>query len=169
MPSITAALLAAACSIAAATQPHLIHILMDDVGHNDLGFANPKVLTAPHCRPCYRFQACRLTRSSVSQRDVAQWNSGGWRYDPLPGSELPCARAHRSDPRPAFSPSPLPSPGDYHHPSPPPSPKKVRTPTIDGLAASGVTLDHFYTFKECAPSRGSLLSGRYPFHFGYCA
>ena len=25
--------------------PHLIHILLDDVGHNDIGFANPRIRT----------------------------------------------------------------------------------------------------------------------------
>jgi arylsulfatase B/arylsulfatase I/J len=66
-------------------KPHLVHIVMDDVGHNDLGYVNDR----------------------------------------------------------------------------------VRTPTIDSLAHSGLKLDKFYAFKECAPSRGSILTGRYPYHFGY--
>lgn len=66
-------------------RPHLVHIVMDDVGHNDLGYMNDR----------------------------------------------------------------------------------VRTPTIDSLVADGLRLDRFYAFKECAPSRGSILTGRYPYHFGY--
>ena len=76
---------AALAAEAASAPPHLIHIVMDDVGHNDVGWANPR----------------------------------------------------------------------------------VRTPHLDALAASGIKLSHFYTFKECAPSRGSILTGRYPYHFGY--
>ncbi len=40
------------------------------------------------------------------------------------------------------------------------------TPHIDSLRACGTHLDQFYTFKMCGPSRGSMLTGRYPFHFG---
>ena len=43
----------------------------------------------------------------------------------------------------------------------------MHTPTLDALASDGLKLSHFYTFKECAPSRGSIMTGRYPFHFGY--
>ena len=43
----------------------------------------------------------------------------------------------------------------------------MHTPTLDALAADGLKLSHFYTFKECAPSRGSIMTGRYPYHFGY--
>jgi len=67
-----------------ATMPNVIHIVMDDVGHNDLGYVNPR----------------------------------------------------------------------------------VKSPFLDELVASGVQLDHMYTFKECAPTRGSVMTGRYPFHFG---
>lgn len=72
-------------ALAAAQKPHVIHIVMDDVGHNDLGFAN-------------------------------------------------------SD---------------------------IRSPHLDELVSSGVLLDRLYTFKECAPTRGSVMTGRLPFHFGY--
>jgi len=39
----------------------------------------------------------------------------------------------------------------------------VKTPHLDRLAAGGVRLTSFYvTWPACTPSRGSLLSGRYP-------
>jgi len=37
----------------------------------------------------------------------------------------------------------------------------VGTPTLDALRAEGVTLRHFYTPKDCAPSRASAMTGRY--------
>ena len=40
---------------------------------------------------------------------------------------------------------------------------QVKTPNLDQLAAEGVRLTNFYvTWPACTPSRGSLLSGRYP-------
>jgi arylsulfatase A-like enzyme len=40
---------------------------------------------------------------------------------------------------------------------------QVRTPALDRLAAAGVALDRLYVpFPTCMPSRGSLLTGRYP-------
>ena len=45
--------------------------------------------------------------------------------------------------------------------------KRAITPNLDALVGSGVELTQFYTFKYCAPSRGALMSGRYPFHFGF--
>ena len=44
----------------------------------------------------------------------------------------------------------------YHNP-------ELRTPTIDGLAATGIRLDSFYTHRLCGPSRASLLTGRMPY------
>ena len=38
------------------------------------------------------------------------------------------------------------------------------SPEIDALAASGVILEAMYTFKYCAPTRSSFLSGRFPIH-----
>ena len=39
----------------------------------------------------------------------------------------------------------------------------VHTPAIDGLAAEGVRFTNmFATSSICSPSRGSLLTGRYP-------
>ena len=40
------------------------------------------------------------------------------------------------------------------------------SPHLDRLRACGVHLDQFYAFKACAPSRASLLTGRYPFRIG---
>lgn len=45
----------------------------------------------------------------------------------------------------------------YHNP-------EVNTPTIDALAAGGLKIDGFYTYKVCAPARASFLTGRFPFH-----
>jgi arylsulfatase B/arylsulfatase I/J len=47
----------------------------------------------------------------------------------------------------------------YHHAA-------IHSPHLDELRLCGVHLDHFYAFKACAPSRASLLSGRYPFSMG---
>ncbi|KAL1518597.1 hypothetical protein AB1Y20_002885 [Prymnesium parvum] len=65
-------------------RPHLLHIVVDDLGHRDLGFNNPE----------------------------------------------------------------------------------RHSPNIDHLRACGVVLDHFYAPKACAPSRASIMTGRYPFHVG---
>jgi len=40
----------------------------------------------------------------------------------------------------------------------------VRTPNIDALAASGITLDRFYAFQYCSPTRSALQTGRNPVH-----
>ena len=41
--------------------------------------------------------------------------------------------------------------------------KEVKTPHLDRLARGGIRLTSFYvTWPACTPSRGSLLTGRYP-------
>ena len=40
------------------------------------------------------------------------------------------------------------------------------TPTLDRLVAEGVEIPEFYVYKMCAPSRSSILTGRYPMHLG---
>ena len=37
------------------------------------------------------------------------------------------------------------------------------TPHIDALAADGLELQSYYTYKVCAPARGSFLTGRFPY------
>ena len=44
---------------------------------------------------------------------------------------------------------------------------KTLTPTIDGLIRDGIDLESYYTFKVCAPSRTSLMVGRYPWRTGF--
>ena len=43
---------------------------------------------------------------------------------------------------------------------------KIKTPNIDKLASEGVVLDSYYVQPICSPTRGALLSGRYPIHIG---
>src|SRR5688572_29724677 len=50
--------------------------------------------------------------------------------------------------------------GCYGHPT-------FKTPNLDRMAAEGVRLTHFNTpTASCAPTRASLLTGRYPFRCG---
>ena len=47
---------------------------------------------------------------------------------------------------------------------------EVQTPNLDALAADGVKFDRFYAVSPlCSPTRGSCLTGRYPFRFGILA
>ena len=43
---------------------------------------------------------------------------------------------------------------------------KIRTPNVDKLANEGVILDNYYVQPYCTPTRGSLMTGRYPIHTG---
>ena len=40
------------------------------------------------------------------------------------------------------------------------------TPTVDALAADGITLTSYYTMHTCTPARASLLTGMYTIHTG---
>ncbi len=43
---------------------------------------------------------------------------------------------------------------------------RIATPNIDRLAASGVRLEQFYVQPVCSPTRGALMTGRYPMRLG---
>ena len=43
---------------------------------------------------------------------------------------------------------------------------EIRTPNIDAMAASGVTLTSMYNCARCCPTRASLLTGLYPHKAG---
>ena len=43
---------------------------------------------------------------------------------------------------------------------------EIKTPHLDKLAASGARLEQFYVQPVCSPTRGALLTGRYPFRLG---
>mgnify|MGYP002623891896 FL=1 len=43
---------------------------------------------------------------------------------------------------------------------------KIKTPHIDKLAAAGVRLNQFYAQPVCSPTRGALMTGRYPMRLG---
>lgn len=48
--------------------------------------------------------------------------------------------------------------------------KDLKTPNLDAMAAGGVRFDRFYAAAPlCSPTRGSCLTGRYPFRFGILA
>ncbi|MDF7798600.1 sulfatase-like hydrolase/transferase [Pontiellaceae bacterium B1224] len=47
---------------------------------------------------------------------------------------------------------------------------ELLTPNLDNMAESGVRFDRFYAAAPlCSPTRGSCLTGRYPFRFGILA
>lgn len=43
---------------------------------------------------------------------------------------------------------------------------EIRTPAIDQLAATGLTVTNFYVHPRCSPTRASLLTGQYPHSVG---
>jgi len=43
---------------------------------------------------------------------------------------------------------------------------EIKTPTIDRLASEGVRFSQFYNCALCGPSRGSLMTGCYPWQVG---
>ncbi|QDU88881.1 Arylsulfatase precursor [Pirellulimonas nuda] len=48
--------------------------------------------------------------------------------------------------------------------------QRIQTPNLDSMASSGVRFDRFYAAAPlCSPTRGSCLTGRYPFRFGILA
>ena len=48
--------------------------------------------------------------------------------------------------------------------------KDIITPNLDAMAADGVRFDRFYTASPiCSPTRGSCLTGRFPYRFGILA
>jgi arylsulfatase A-like enzyme len=48
--------------------------------------------------------------------------------------------------------------------------KEIKTPYLDAMAANGLRLTRFYTASPlCSPTRGSCLTGRYPWRFGVLA
>jgi arylsulfatase A-like enzyme len=44
--------------------------------------------------------------------------------------------------------------------------QEIRTPRLDSLAAAGAKLEQFYVQPVCSPTRGALLTGRYPMRYG---
>lgn len=43
---------------------------------------------------------------------------------------------------------------------------EISTPNIDRLANQGAILDQFYVMHVCSPTRGALMTGRYPIRYG---
>src|SRR3954464_1872471 len=43
---------------------------------------------------------------------------------------------------------------------------EIKTPNLDKLAMAGARLENFYVQPVCSPTRGSLMTGRYPIRYG---
>lgn len=43
----------------------------------------------------------------------------------------------------------------------------IKTPHLDQLAASGAKLNQYYVQPVCSPTRAGLMTGRYPFRYGF--
>jgi len=41
------------------------------------------------------------------------------------------------------------------------------SPHINQLREAGVTLTNYHVQEVCSPTRGAILTGRYPYHLGY--
>jgi arylsulfatase A-like enzyme len=44
---------------------------------------------------------------------------------------------------------------------------EIKTPNLDALAEKGARLNQFYVQPLCSPTRAALLTGRYPFRYGF--
>ena len=42
----------------------------------------------------------------------------------------------------------------------------IKTPNIDSLFENGIELTNYYVQATCSPTRGALMTGRYPIHNG---
>ncbi|GFR27245.1 arylsulfatase B [Trichonephila clavata] len=45
--------------------------------------------------------------------------------------------------------------------------KQIPTPNIDSIARDGIILNNYYVSPTCSPSRGSLMTGKYPLRLGF--
>src|SRR5512138_2414557 len=43
---------------------------------------------------------------------------------------------------------------------------EIKTPNLDKIAAAGAKLEQHYVMPVCSPTRGALMTGRYPMRLG---